>query len=108
MQTTHRLYGTIFGLAPAEATALLPLLHPCEVESDLNRGLEFSFEGVFPEDIDSFLHVLQENIPEHARGHLDFIDNDSWYLFRYAITRNNIVQESLNLDDYLDRYRHFG
>ena len=108
MTQLHRLYGTIFGLSREEVAPLLSLLSPCEVENEDPAHFEFSFEGVFPEPIDDFLETIQLHLPEHARGHLDYIDNDAWTLFRYTFTQQTKTTETIHLDDYLDRYRHFG
>ena len=108
MPPLHRLYGTIFGLSKEEVPPLLSLLSPCEIENENPADLEFSFEGVFPEPIDDFLETLRLHLPEHARGHLDFIDNDAWTLFRYTFTNQTRTAAATHLDDSLDKYRYIG
>jgi len=108
MTPSQRLYGTLFGVDHDDTIDLQPYLSPCSLEQAADGSLEFVFEGIFPDDIEDFLDVLRSRLPDHARGHLDLIDNDAWCLFRYSFTRHSISRETMNLDDYLDRYKHFG
>lgn len=102
-----RVYGDFHRISPEIYEKLKGSIPFEQVDYD-GDVLRLDHEGVYL-DIEDFLAVVADLLPEEGYGAVEYIDQVEWLVTRYTISPGKVDQKVIHVDNVVDAHqREYG
>jgi len=104
MLTGIRIHVTLNGISPKAYELLKDSLNFDEVSYE-NGTILAEHHGYYFE-LEELLTRVADLMEPHAKGYVDWIDNDAWEITRYVLTKGGFKSKKISLNEVLEPYQY--